>query len=1021
VDGSSASCSSSGPGTEAQPYCTISAALAARGGPGVTILVKPGNYREQVTVPVSGTSGAPLVIQALGSPVVIDGADDFSSTALWTLYSGDVWRASSVTWTPLQAFADGARLTPSTASPASLPPRSFRYVSGAGLYVNAGGGNPGTHAALVGHRTSGIVLSGRSWVTIDGIAVTRTEDKAIVLGSSNDITLTRIVESFANKYGIQATGCARVRIAACMTTDNNYHGMVLTSGTTGCTIEDNESARNALPSQRAANGIYLYGASSNLVRRNRWHDNQDTGQHFQSGSNNNVSYNNLSWNNGDHGYDHLEATGTRHVGDVAFGNYKDGFSIEGNATGTVLHDCIAVDNGLTTNEFDLWVDSGSTQGFVSDDNLFWNSTSQPPVKYISTLYSSVADYSAASGQDTRTVQANPRFMDPAHGNFYLQAGSPAIDNGNSSVASWPATDAAGQPRADDPATPNTGIGPVAFADRGAFEYQPSGSANQAPVAALTVTPASGTEPLAVTADASGSSDPDGSVASYRFDFGDGTVVGPQPGATATHSYAAGNWTATVTVTDNGGATGSTSTPVAVSPASSNLPPVATLAVTPASGTEPLAVTADASGSSDPDGTIASYRFDFGDGTVVGPQPGATATHTYAAGNWTATVTVTDNLGATGSKSTAVAVSPVPSNQPPVAALTVTPTLGTEPLAVTADASGSSDPDGTIASYRFDFGDGTVVGPQPGATATHSYAAGNWTATVTVTDDAGATASASMPVNVSPPLGTNLVGNPSFETNTSGWAAYAGSALLRVSGGQDGLWSLQVTASKGKKAFGVDDSPNWIAATPAAGTRYRFSAWVMSPTSRGIARLQVRELLNGGSVGGTVRSTGVTLSPAWQLLSVDFVTQATGSTLDFQVTDNPQLTGEVFQTDDIVIQIVSLPAASVALAAARSATGEASMAAVAEPPLRPVVAPSPMMSSARLSFTTSRSGPLRVEIFDVAGRQVRRLADDAEAPAGRHQFLLDGRDESGARLSAGLYLYRIRAAEGVRVGRFVVVR
>src|SRR5439155_330554 len=124
-------------------------------------------------------------------------------------------------------------------------------------------------------------------------------------------------------------------------------------------------------------------------------------------------------------------------------------------------------------------------------------------------------------------------------------------------------------------------------------------------------------------------------------------------------------------------------------------PVARVTVTPSSGTAPLAVTADASASSDPDGTIASYRFDFGDGTVVGPQAGATATHTYAAGTWTARVTVADNGGATATASATVTVAPA-GNQPPVASLTVTLPSGTAPLAVTADASASSDPDGTIA-------------------------------------------------------------------------------------------------------------------------------------------------------------------------------------------------------------------------------------------------------------------------------------------------------------------------------------
>ena len=657
VNGSSSACSNSGPGTQSAPYCTISAALAAHHDPGTTLYVMPGVYHEQVTLPASGVSGSPLVLQGLGSPsnpVVIDGADDFSDPARWTQYSGDVWLAASVTWSPLQVFADNQRLTPSSAPPGSLPARSFEYVAGAGLYVNVGGGNPGTHRAEVGHRLYGVNLSARSWVTIDGFTITRCEARCINLSSScSNVVIAHNVVTFSGKYGIQVTGGSAVSISSNQVNDNADHGVSMLSGVTNSTFEDNECARNILPSQREANGLYLFGCSNNVIRRNRFHHNQDTGLQIQSGSNNNLSIQNRSWSNGDHGFDHLLATGNVHIGDVAWGNYKDGFSIEGSSTGQTLYDCIAVDNGLTTSEYDLWVEGTSQSGFVSDDNLFWNSVSQPPIKWDGTIYSSVADYSAATGHDTRTLQANPRFVAPAQGDFHLMAGSPAIDAANSGLASWPSADAEGKARVDDPATPNTGRGSITYADRGALEFQPT-AGNQPPVARLTVTPSSGTAPLTVSADASASSDPDGTIASYRFDFGDGTVVGPQPGSTATHTYAAGQWTCTVTVTDNNGATGSASAIVTVS--SPNQAPVARLTVVPSTGIAPLPVVASGVGSSDPDGSIVSYRFDFGDGTVVGPQSLPTAAHTYAAGRWICTLVVTDNGGATGSASVVVTVS-----------------------------------------------------------------------------------------------------------------------------------------------------------------------------------------------------------------------------------------------------------------------------------------------------------------------------------------------------------------------------
>jgi hypothetical protein len=207
VDRASATCSNSGAGTEAQPYCTISSAVTARGAAGNIILVKPGVYREQVTVNASGVSGSPIVIQAFASGVVVDGSDDFSSAAQWTLVSGNVWLAAGVTWYPKQVFLDGARCDSSAAAPASLTPRTFRWVSGTGLYVNAGGGSPSIHLAQVGRRNYGFSLFGRSFITIDGFNVLHSEDRGIYLnGSCTNISVLRNVITYTGKMAIQVVG-----------------------------------------------------------------------------------------------------------------------------------------------------------------------------------------------------------------------------------------------------------------------------------------------------------------------------------------------------------------------------------------------------------------------------------------------------------------------------------------------------------------------------------------------------------------------------------------------------------------------------------------------------------------------------------------------------------------------------------------------------------------------------------------------------------------------------------------------
>src|SRR5438309_1360352 len=255
-------------------------------------------------------------------------------------------------------------------------------------------------------------------------------------------------------------------------------------------------------------------------------------------------------------------------------------------------------------------------------------------------------------------------------------------------------------------------GATPVATSAAFTITPGPPPNQPPVAAFTSSCT-----LLVCTFTSTSSDPDGTIASYRWTFGDGTAAATV--ANPSHTYTAGGtFTVTLTVTDNQSATGSVSHPVTVTaPPPPNQPPVAAFT----SSCTQLSCSFTST-SSDPDGTIASYRWTFGDGTAAATTQNPSHTYT-AGGTFTVDLPVTDNQSATGSVSHPVTVTaPPPPNQPPVAAFTSSCTL-----LVCSFTSTSSDPDGTIASYAWTFGDGGTATTQ---NPSHTYTAGG-TFTVTL--------------------------------------------------------------------------------------------------------------------------------------------------------------------------------------------------------------------------------------------------------------------------------------------------
>ncbi len=258
-------------------------------------------------------------------------------------------------------------------------------------------------------------------------------------------------------------------------------------------------------------------------------------------------------------------------------------------------------------------------------------------------------------------------------------------------------------------------------------------ANQPPVAVIEKSAGTVSSSESVAFNAVHSYDPDGVILSYKWDFGDGTT---STDMLAIHKYASnGAYTVKLTVTDNQGATNTTQTTVN----SVNLPPEAVFTASATTVDTNEAVYFDASPSSDPDGTIVSYKWDFGDGTTG---TGVTVSHTFASkGGYSVTLTVTDNDGATDSATATTTAL----NQPPVAVIADTTKSAAKTQSVTFDGSESYDNDGTIVSYLWNFGDGTTATT---VEANHAYTAGGvYTVTLTVTDNDNAQDSETVRITV----------------------------------------------------------------------------------------------------------------------------------------------------------------------------------------------------------------------------------------------------------------------------------
>jgi PKD repeat protein len=205
------------------------------------------------------------------------------------------------------------------------------------------------------------------------------------------------------------------------------------------------------------------------------------------------------------------------------------------------------------------------------------------------------------------------------------------------------------------------------------------------------------------------------------------------------------------------------------------PPIASFSTSTTSTLTGSSISFNGTASYDPDGTVSSWAWNFGDGNTG---VGATASHTYdSAGNYTVTLTVTDNAGAIGIATSQITVA----GQPPVVSFTPSTTTPSSGQTVTISIT-ASDQYGSIVTTQVNWGDGTTDTLGSATSDSHAYTLTGsgtkpYTITVTVKNNSGQTNSATSTVTVQPSNSPSSTGNLSLPLYYFGILAIAIAALL----------------------------------------------------------------------------------------------------------------------------------------------------------------------------------------------------------------------------------------------------
>lgn len=393
------------------------------------------------------------------------------------------------------------------------------------------------------------------------------------------------------------------------------------------------------------------------------------------------------------------------------------------------------------------------------------------------------------------------------------------------------------------------------------------------------------------------------------------------------------------------------------------------------------------------------------------------------------------------------------NQPPAAKAQISKSQAVVNEAITFDASQSSDADGQITQYSWDFGDNNSSNQK---IATHAYAqAGNYLVKLTVTDDKGATGQAVGLVTISPGATSRLAVNP-----TNGTLAPGGRRTINVTFDAEGLaegdyqGQINITSNGGNRTLPVhinvsNSSTATVELAYDNGTHTETYVWPQAGQGSAVrftppalpakvkeAKIFIGSIQNGskhklrvladanGSPGATILGPLEITLPGGGWIHYDLSAANLTVNDDFYVmieydgANKPSFGSEnvaplekrswdfdganwtLYGAEDYLIRAI--------VEYTRTGVGEREQnTALPQAFELSQNYPNPFNPETTIAYRLPQAASVELAVYDLSGRRVATIATGMKA-AGAHAARWNGRDGAGNRVASGVYFYRLEA-------------